>query len=169
MHTVPEPAILTPSSPHDSPVLIGAMKSAVSMMVSLERTWLMEAGSRIHFTKDTTAVRRVGHPVPNLTHVRGHPGLEYDCLRSSNGHLSPLQSIPNTPRRSPMPALPLNIVPAAREHGKPWELTDLASFLSVSKKTLERAIKAEKLKAIRINRRVLVPDGEVRRVAETGL
>lgn len=68
-----------------------------------------------------------------------------------------------------MPALPLNVVPAAREPGKPWELTDLASFLSVSKKTLERAIKAEKLKAIRINRRVLVPDGEVRRVAETGL
>lgn len=70
MHTVPEPAILTPSSPYDSPVLIGAMKSADSMMVSLERTWLMEAGSRIHFTKDATAVRRVGHPVPNLTHAQ---------------------------------------------------------------------------------------------------
>ena len=55
------------------------------------------------------------------------------------------------------------------EPGRPWELPSLAVFLNVSKKTLERAIKAEKLKAIRINRRVLVPDSEARRVAEAGL
>ena len=55
------------------------------------------------------------------------------------------------------------------ELGQPWELLSLAAFLRVSKKTLERAIKAEKLKAIRINRRVLVPDSEARRVAEAGL
>jgi len=60
-------------------------------------------------------------------------------------------------------------VPPGHEPGRPWELPDLAEFLNVSKKTLERAIKAEKLKAIRINRRVLVPDGEARRVAECGL
>ena len=55
------------------------------------------------------------------------------------------------------------------EPGRPWELLSLATFLNVSKKTLERAIKAEKLKAIRINRRVLIPDIEARRVAEAGL
>ncbi len=58
---------------------------------------------------------------------------------------------------------------SGHESGRPWELQSLATFLSVSKKTLERAIKAEKLKAIRINRRVLVPDSEARRVAEAGL
>jgi len=55
------------------------------------------------------------------------------------------------------------------EPGRPWELLSLATFLNVSKKTLERAIKAEKLEAIRINRRVLIPDIEARRVAEAGL
>ena len=55
------------------------------------------------------------------------------------------------------------------ETGKPWELIPLAEFLNVSKKTLERAIKSGKLKAIRINRRVMVADGEARRVAEAGL
>ena len=57
----------------------------------------------------------------------------------------------------------------SHELGQPWELSLLATFLNVSKKTLERAIKAEKLKSIRINRRVLVPDSEARRVAEAGL
>jgi len=57
----------------------------------------------------------------------------------------------------------------SHEPGRPWELLSLATFLNVSKKTLERAIKAEKLKAIRINRRVLIPDSEARRVAEAGL
>ena len=56
---------------------------------------------------------------------------------------------------------PLEAKPhAGHEPGRPWELPSLAAFLNVSKKTLERAIKAEKLKAIRINRRVLVPDSE---------
>ena len=55
------------------------------------------------------------------------------------------------------------------EPGQPWELPLLATFLNVSKKTLERAIKAKKLRAIRINRRVLIPDREVRRVAEAGM
>jgi len=57
----------------------------------------------------------------------------------------------------------------SHESGQPWELPQLATFLNVSKKTLERAIKAKKLKAIRINRRVLIPDLEARRVAEAGM
>ncbi len=57
----------------------------------------------------------------------------------------------------------------SRESGQPWELSELATFLNVSKKTLERAIKVKKLKAIRINRRVLIPDLEARRIAEAGM
>ena len=64
---------------------------------------------------------------------------------------------------SPQPAA------VGHEPGRPWELPTLAAFLNVSKKTLERAVKAGKLKAIRINRRVLVSDSEARRVAEAGL
>ncbi len=68
-----------------------------------------------------------------------------------------------------MLTVPQQPLATGHEPGRPWELAPLARFLSVSKKTLERAIKAGKLKSIRINRRVLVADGEARRVAEAGL
>ncbi len=66
-------------------------------------------------------------------------------------------------------AYPPKLPPTLREVGRPWELLELAQHLHVSKKTLERAIKAGKLKSIRIGRRVLVPDSEARRLAESGL
>ena len=58
---------------------------------------------------------------------------------------------------------------ATHETGRPWPMLELAKFLSISKKSLERAIKTGKVKAIRIGRRVLIADDEARRIAESGL
>ena len=55
-----------------------------------------------------------------------------------------------------------------RSAGQPWELQEFADYLRVSKKTLERAIKLKKLKVIRIQRRILIPDVEAQRVSSFG-
>jgi excisionase family DNA binding protein len=57
----------------------------------------------------------------------------------------------------------------AREPGRPWPIAEAAQYLSVSSKTLTRLAAAGKLKLIRIGTgrgRVLVPDAELRRIAE---
>jgi excisionase family DNA binding protein len=56
-----------------------------------------------------------------------------------------------------------------RAPGKPWALTEAAEFLGVSAKTLSRLAEAGKLRLLRLGTgrgRVLIPDAEVKRVAE---
>lgn len=56
-----------------------------------------------------------------------------------------------------------------RAPGKPWALDDLAEYLGLSRKTLERAAREGRLKTIRFGARVMVPDAEAKRVSEEGL
>jgi excisionase family DNA binding protein len=56
-----------------------------------------------------------------------------------------------------------------RTPGAPWAIQDAAAFLGVSVRHLIRQIDGRKVKAIRIGRRRLIPDGEVRRIAEAGI
>jgi excisionase family DNA binding protein len=65
-------------------------------------------------------------------------------------------------------AAPAATVPP-RPAGKPWPLAEAAAFLGVSEKTITRAIADERLRAAKFGRRVLIPDSEVRRVAESGI
>lgn len=51
----------------------------------------------------------------------------------------------------------------------PWPLADAARQLGVSRRTLERRIADGAIRAIRVGARVLLPDSEVRRIAEYGL
>jgi excisionase family DNA binding protein len=67
-------------------------------------------------------------------------------------------AMPNTP----LPA------PAARSAGAPWPVRTAAHFLAVSERHVWRLIVAGRVRAIRIGRRVLIPDAEVRRVAAEG-
>ena len=48
-------------------------------------------------------------------------------------------------------------------------MDSFAAFIGICRKTVERYIRLNQLNVIRIGRRVLVPDHEVRRVAEHGL
>jgi excisionase family DNA binding protein len=58
---------------------------------------------------------------------------------------------------------------AARAPGRPWHLADAAEFLGVSARTLIRMAEAGRLKLLRLGAgrgRVLVPDAEIKRLAE---
>jgi excisionase family DNA binding protein len=57
----------------------------------------------------------------------------------------------------------------AREAGRPWPLLEAAEYLNVSTRTLTRLAEADQLRLVRLGLgrgRVLVPDSEVRRLAE---
>ena len=57
----------------------------------------------------------------------------------------------------------------ARTPGQPWTLREAADFLQVSDRTIARLIEAGKVKATRLGLgrgRVLIPDAEIRRIAE---
>lgn len=56
-----------------------------------------------------------------------------------------------------------------QKDGQPWTLLELAQYLKLSKKSLERAIVLGSLQCIRYGRLVRIADSEVRRVAEFGL
>lgn len=51
----------------------------------------------------------------------------------------------------------------------PWPLSEAARQLGVSRRTLERRIADGSVRCIRVGARVLLPDSEVRRIAEYGL
>lgn len=56
----------------------------------------------------------------------------------------------------------------AREPGKPWELPEVAEFFHICLATAQRAGRSGRLRTIKVGRRVLVPDDEVRRAAAEG-
>ncbi|MBX9625634.1 MAG: excisionase family DNA-binding protein [Gemmataceae bacterium] len=60
--------------------------------------------------------------------------------------------------------------PAAppRAAGSPWPIPEAAAFLTVSPRHLSRLIDAGKVRSVRLGRRRLVPDDEVRRIAGEG-
>jgi len=62
---------------------------------------------------------------------------------------------------------------APRAPGRPWPLREAAAYLGVSERTITRMAEAGKLKLLRISGtggrgRLLVPDQELRRLAEGG-
>lgn len=59
----------------------------------------------------------------------------------------------------------------SRTPGRPWSLSDAADYLGVSPRTLTRLADSGRLRLIRVGLgrgRVLVPDAELRRLAEEG-
>lgn len=67
--------------------------------------------------------------------------------------------------------MPVMTAPTRTERapGQPWGLDAVAEYLGLCRKTIERAIRDRKVKAIRFGTRVMVPDAEVKRLAEQGL
>jgi excisionase family DNA binding protein len=63
---------------------------------------------------------------------------------------------------------PTDSVCVDRLPGSPWPLAVAAKFLGVSHRHLVRLIDAGKVKSIRLGRRVLIADVELRRVASEG-
>lgn len=57
----------------------------------------------------------------------------------------------------------------SRPAGQPWSMDAAAEFLQVCRRTLDNYVRKGHLKAIRIGTRVLLPDSEVRRIAECGI
>lgn len=58
--------------------------------------------------------------------------------------------------------------PDLRPPGAPWPLAEAAEFLGISKRHLHRLLDARKVRSIRIGRRRLLTDDEVRRLAREG-
>lgn len=56
--------------------------------------------------------------------------------------------------------------PPQRQPGRPWTVDEAAEFLTVSGKHLRRQIELGEVRATRIGKRIIVPDSEVRRLAE---
>jgi excisionase family DNA binding protein len=65
------------------------------------------------------------------------------------------------PEPNPKPA-------PAHEPGAPWSIPEAAKYLSVSDRHLCRLIDAGKVRSVRIGRRRLIPDVELRRLADEG-
>ena len=57
---------------------------------------------------------------------------------------------------------------AARPPGAPWTITDAAAFLTISERHLSRLLNASLVRSVRLGRRRLIPDDEVRRIAREG-
>lgn len=53
--------------------------------------------------------------------------------------------------------------------GQPWELKKAAKFLGVHPRTITRAAGMRKVRVIAFGRKKMVPDSEVKRLAEHGL
>ncbi|MFL5330722.1 MAG: helix-turn-helix domain-containing protein [Gemmataceae bacterium] len=58
---------------------------------------------------------------------------------------------------------------ANHPEGAPWSLQDAATFLGLCRETLSRLVLQNQIKAIRIGKRVFVPDTEVKRLSQVGL
>jgi excisionase family DNA binding protein len=70
-----------------------------------------------------------------------------------------------------MPSVPASDPIAARAPGKPWSLSDAATYLGVSKRTITRMAEAGRVRLLRLGTgrgRVLLPDSELRRIATEG-
>lgn len=65
----------------------------------------------------------------------------------------------------PSPTAP---TPTDRPPGSPWPIPDAAEFLHVSARHLHRLLDANKVRSLRLGRRRLIPDDEVRRLAREG-
>lgn len=62
-----------------------------------------------------------------------------------------------------------DVIPTTiRPMGAPWPFADAALYLSVSLRHLVRLADANKVTTIRLGRRRLIPDGEVKRLASEG-
>lgn len=55
-----------------------------------------------------------------------------------------------------------------RTPGAPWSIPEAAEFLTVSERHLYRLLDANKVRSVRLGRRRLIPDAEVRRLAGHG-
>ncbi|HVK16388.1 MAG TPA: excisionase family DNA-binding protein [Fimbriiglobus sp.] len=55
-----------------------------------------------------------------------------------------------------------------RAPGSPWSINDAAQFLHVSTRHLHRMLDGNKVRSLRLGRRRLIPDEEVRRLAREG-
>jgi excisionase family DNA binding protein len=70
-----------------------------------------------------------------------------------------------------MPTEPATGPTAARPPGRPWSLSEAADYLGVSERTITRMADAGRIRLLRIGTgrgRVLVPDSEIQRLAESG-
>ena len=67
-----------------------------------------------------------------------------------------------------MSAAQTNPAPPARTPGSPWSIPEAAAFLTVSERHLYRLLDARKVRSVRLGRRRLIPDDEVRRLAREG-
>ena len=70
-------------------------------------------------------------------------------------------------RGADMPEPNIILVPD-HNRGAPWSIPDAAKFLSVSERHLYRLLDTRKVRSVRIGRRRLIPDAEVRRLADDG-
>ncbi|CEF48210.1 unnamed protein product [uncultured bacterium] len=59
-------------------------------------------------------------------------------------------------------------IPQSRTPGSPWPIPEAAAFLTVSQRHLYRLLDARKVRSVRLGRRRLIPDDEVRRLARDG-
>lgn len=55
-----------------------------------------------------------------------------------------------------------------RHPGEPWEITEAARHLHISDRHLRRLIGIGRVKSIRLGRRIMIADDELRRVAREG-
>jgi excisionase family DNA binding protein len=67
-----------------------------------------------------------------------------------------------------MPTATMIPTATVRPPGAPWSMSEAATYLQVSVRHLQRMADAGHAKSIRIGKRVLIPDTEVRRLAENG-
>jgi excisionase family DNA binding protein len=67
-----------------------------------------------------------------------------------------------------MSAAQTNPAPPDRTSGSPWSIPEAAAFLTVSQRHLYRLLDARKARSVRLGRRRLIPDDEVRRLARDG-
>jgi excisionase family DNA binding protein len=70
---------------------------------------------------------------------------------------------------SATPAANSNPAPSpAHAAGAPWSIQDAATYLTISMRHLHRLLDAGRVRSVRIGRRVLIPDAEIKRLAEHG-
>jgi excisionase family DNA binding protein len=56
-----------------------------------------------------------------------------------------------------------------RQPGAPWSFQEAAQFLGISTRHLHRLADLKKVRTIRLGRRRLLPDDDIRRLANEGL
>jgi len=58
--------------------------------------------------------------------------------------------------------------PATRQPGAPWPIDDAAAHLGICSRHLRRLIDDNKIRSIRLGRRIMIPAAELERVANEG-